>query len=131
MDGSSISKTLPSIKPRVRSRNMIARCHARDLRDIRFLAARVLDVAQLGGDLIDFGAGNRNHAHEVECALLNPELLFTSRERTALQADADSHRGLELACREELAEVPAWTDLAKCSTWAELAEVARLRDSIA
>jgi hypothetical protein len=39
--------------------------------------------------------------------------------------------GLELACGDELAALPAWTDLAKCSTWAELAEVARLRESIA
>jgi hypothetical protein len=130
MDG-SITQASPSIKPRVRSSSAIARCHARDLRDIRLLKVRVVDAAQLGGDLIDFGYGNRDHAHKCERALLNPEFVFTSRERAALQADADSHRGLELACREELAELPLWADLAKCSTWVELAEVARLRESIA
>src|SRR5258708_23609437 len=66
-----------------------------------FSKARVLDGRQLGDDLIDWGAGLRNHAHELECALLNLEFVFASRERAALQADADSHRGLELACREE------------------------------
>jgi hypothetical protein len=124
MDGSSIAQT-PSIKPTVRPG--IARRHSRDIADIRMLRVRSRDAA---GDLIDFGCGNGSHAHLVECALLNPEFAFTSRERAALQADGDSHRGLELACREELAELPSWADLAKVSTWAELAEVARSRESI-
>ena len=130
MDGISIAQTLPSIKPRVSSGSSIARCHTRDLRDIRLLKTRVLDAAQLSGDLIDFGAGNRNHAHEVECALLNPEFVFSQRERANLQADADSHRGLELVCREELSELQSWADLAKCSSWKELAQEAARRDSV-
>jgi hypothetical protein len=132
MDGSvstsSIALAATSIKPTVRPG--IAVRHARDLRDIRLLKARVLDVAQLGGDLIDFGAGNRNHAHELEYALSNPSLQFTTRERADIQVDADSHRGLELACRDELAALPLWTTFAKSSTWAELAQEAARRDSI-
>jgi hypothetical protein len=128
MDGSSIAQS-PSMKPTVRLG--IAARHARDLNDIRLLKARVLDAAQLSDELIDWGAGNRNHAHEFEGALLSPDFVFSPCERANLQADADSRRGLELACREELAELPSWPDLAKCSTWAELAGVARLRESIA
>ena len=131
MDGSvstgSISPAATSIKPRVR-RYSAAR-NARDLRDVRMLKVRVLDAAQLSDDLICFGAGNRNHAHELECALLKPEFVFTPRERSNLQADADSLRRLELACREELAALPAWSDLARRSTWAELAREAVRREA--
>jgi len=129
MDGNCSIAQTPSIKPTVRPG--IAARHARDLNDIRLLKARVLDAAQLGGELIDWGHGYRNSAHEVECALLNPEFMLSPRERANLQADADSHHGLELACRDELAALPAWTELVSGSTWAELAAVARLRDSIA
>jgi hypothetical protein len=132
MDGTvsigSITPTATSIKPRVRSGSEIARCHARDLRDIRMLRVRSRIAAD---DLIGSGAGYRNEAHELECALRNQSFDFTLRERANLQADADSHRGLELACRDELAELSSWADLAKCSSWKELAQEAARRESIA
>jgi hypothetical protein len=124
MDG-SIAQA-PSIKPTVRA-GITAR-HTRDMADIRLLKTRFLDAAQLSGDLIDFGAGNRNRADELE-GLLNSDFAFTSRERADIQAGADSHRGLELACRDELAVLPSWTALAKCSSWKELAQEAARREA--
>ena len=126
MDG-SIAQTRV-IKPTVRQR--IDARHARDVKDIRLLKTRVLDAVQLSDDLIDFGAGNRNRADELE-GLLNSDFAFTSRERADLQAGADSHRGLALACRDELAAIPSWVDLAKCSSWKELAQEAARREATA
>jgi hypothetical protein len=126
MDGSIAHA--PSIKPTVREG--IAGRHARDLADIRNLKARVLDAVQLSGDLIDFGAGNRNRADELE-GLLNSDFAFTSCERADIQAGADSHGRLALACRDELAALPAWSDRAKLSSWKELAQEAARREAIA
>ena len=135
MDGSisvsigSITAVATPIKPTVRPG--IAARHARDLNDIRLLKTRVLDAAQLGDVLIDFGAGNRNGAVELELALINPQIEFTSRERENAQAEIDSCRGLELACRDELAALPAWAAVAKYATWAQLAQEAARREAIA
>jgi hypothetical protein len=133
MDGSvstgSIALAATPIKPTVRPG--IAARHARDLNDIRLLKTRVLDAAQLGGDLMDFGAGNRNSAVELEQALTDPRFEFTPRERANAQAEIDSCRGLELACRDELSALSAWAELAKCSTWADLAQEAARRELIA
>jgi len=122
----SITPGITSIKPTV-PRAVAAR-HARDLNDIRMLKVRVRNVSQLGGDLIDFGAGNRNTADELNAALHNPQFQYTVRERKAIQAEIDSSLIRESACREELANVAPWTQMAKRSSWMELGGAARLRD---
>jgi hypothetical protein len=121
----TISQAL-SIKPRVRSASAIARCHARDLADIRMLRVRSRDASD---GLIDWGAGNLNRASELDDALLDARFTFTPSERAALQTEADSHRGLALACRDELAALPAWADLAKRASWKELAREAAQREA--
>jgi hypothetical protein len=101
------------------------------MNDVRMLKMRVSDATALSTELIDWGAGNRNSAHEFECALRNPSFKYTPRERADIETEIDSCRALELSCRDELAELPLWADLAKCLSWGELAEAAGLRDSIA
>jgi hypothetical protein len=133
MDGTvsigSITPSATSIKPTVR--RVTPAWHARQMSDVRMLKVRVSGAAALSDELIDWGAGNRNGVHELECALLNPEFAFTQRERADIETEIDSCRALEIACRDELAELSSWTDLAKCSSWKELAQEAARRDSIA
>jgi hypothetical protein len=132
MDGSSYidsispAAAITSIRPTV-PRAVAAR-HTRDLNDIRMLKVRVKNVFTLGGDLIDFGAGNRNTADELSAALHMPQFQYTVRERKAVQAEIDSCLIQESACREELANVPPWEELANRLTWNGLANVARWRE---
>lgn len=84
---------------------------------------------ELADELMDWGAGNSNHAEEIECGLLDPAFVFTSREREALQRDAAAYRGLDLACRDELTSLPGWADLGQRATWKELAREPARRDA--
>ena len=128
MDGSSIAQT-PSIKPTV-PRYSAAK-HAREANDIHMLSVRVPDASRLSDALIDWGYGYRNSARELECTLRDLSSQFTPRECLGVQAGIDSCRGLEFLCRDELAALPSWADMAKCCSWSELAQEAARRDSIA
>ena len=124
VDSDSITPATASIKPTVR--RAIAARHARDLNDIRMLKVRVENATTLGDDLIDFGQGNRGIINDWEAALR--QFHYSVRERKGIQAEIESARIREAACREELANVPHWTQMAKRSSWNELADAARLRD---
>jgi hypothetical protein len=132
MDGQlfSVDSNTPaitSIKPAVRRRYCAARA-ARDLKDVRMLSVRVKNPTTLGDDLIDFGAGYHASVIEWRAALLNPAFLYTARERRDIEFEIKACAACEAACREELASVPPWTQMAKDSSWKEMADVARLRD---
>lgn len=115
----------PATKPTVR-RYCAARA-ARELTDVLMLKVRVKDVAQLGNDLIDFGAGYRLTINEREAALLNPRFQYTAQEREDIRADIDDALICELSCRTELANIPCWEELATRSTWREMADIAAQR----
>jgi hypothetical protein len=118
-----------STKPRMR--RWSAARHASAVRDVRMLKVRVRAPHSLSAELIDWGAGHSYSARGLECALKNPAFAFTPSERSAVLREVDSDRALELTCRAELAAFPAWADLAKRSSWNELAQEAARRERIA
>jgi hypothetical protein len=127
--GGSIAPAATSIKPTVPRYS--AAQHARDANDIHMLSARVPDPQRLSDALIDWGHGYRDRARELECTLRDLSSQLTPRECLGVQANIDSCRGLEFLCRDELAALPSWADMAKCCSWSELAQEAARRESIA
>jgi hypothetical protein len=102
MDGPATTSIKPTAPRAVAAR------HTRDLNDIRMLKVRVKNVSTLGGDLIDFGAGNRNTADELSAAIRNPQFQYTARERKALQAEIDSSLICEAARRRAAKSWRTW-----------------------
>jgi hypothetical protein len=131
MDGSiSIDSIIPQpaiTSTRSTARRVTAARTARDLKDVRLLKVRVSSVTALAGDLIDWGAGNHTRVGELEAVLHYPLLQFTARERKDIKSEIESCSILESACRAELANVPAWAEVANRLSWKDLADIAAQR----